>query len=89
MFRYIATVFRYIAIIFGATLAVGGVVLNGFTTFAAAAHAGVNFWQYAMLNKFGVAVMLWNYSPAAVMAAGAAVLMGSLVFIWGRQGLLG
>lgn len=68
----------------GLLLTVTGMAFGiGLTLFAAAA-SGLNFWELAMLNKFGSFVLVWNYNPLAYIGIVVLTFTGFGLFVTGR-----
>jgi hypothetical protein len=62
----------------GWVLLVGGFISSIALTITAAGAQGVSFWEYSMLNKFGVFMLIWNYNPAAYLGIFAALFIGAI-----------
>jgi len=71
-----------VRLILGVIILLGSMVANIVLAVSAAADAGVSFWEYAMLNKLGVFVLIWNYSPVALIGLIVAVIVGGVLVKW-------
>lgn len=68
-----------LAMLFPAFIA--GIVL----TINAAAASGLDFFQYAMLNKFGTFMLLWNYNAGAYMVLAAVSITAVVTLLIARS----
>lgn len=73
-----------IRMILGAIIIVGATIADSILTFHAAAARHLDFWQYASLNKTGIALLVWGYNPVAAATILGVVIVGGFLFMWGK-----
>jgi hypothetical protein len=69
----------------GILLIVAAIINDIALTFAAASAAHISFWQYAMLNKFGLAVLVWGFNPGLMLLGVAAFILGFILYHAGQN----